>query len=164
MAIYRSGTKNGSLLLGIVFLLVGTLFFALGVHGALDAVIGSGQGAPDSPSQFGLQLVLWLRSYEVRVPGDGSVAFVCALRHKVVTGTAFTRIEKQTARIVAEGDDARELRFYSNQGSTRVRYFDGIAALIAAVQAMNPRVEVSGSWPDEPEWTGVSCSRSVRQK
>ena len=106
--IYRSGSKNGGLVPGVA-LVVGGLFFA--GRSALRVIEAVTEGEQRASIPLNLVFIagalaavyhgwthLWMLAYEVRMPVDGSVEFVCVLRRKKLRAGEVTRIEKLVAR------------------------------------------------------------------
>ena len=134
MISYQAGTKSGNFVFGVVFLLVRPLFAAGGAIGAIEALDSNDQGALRTAGEVVVKFVVlcvgsmaaylgwvhpWVRAYEVRLPGDGSVEFLCVLRTKRLLASDVTWLEKSRARVTVEDDDARELLVHSKNGSMR---------------------------------------------
>lgn len=159
MKTYQAGTKTGIAFLGLISLLIGSLFAGIGIVSMVrDLVAGrllqNGPnigmligGAIGGAAVYLGWLYVWRRVYEVRLPGDGSVQLVGAFRQSKIAGSDLLELERATAKIGFEDGDARELRVRSRQSTMLVPWFADIEQLVSDIQAQNPHITITGSWP-----------------
>jgi hypothetical protein len=157
--IYQAEKKSSVALLGMISVLVGSLFAGIGIVSIVrDLVTGrlvqSGPnigmligGAIGGAAFYLGWLYVWRRACEVRLPGDGSVELAGVFHCCKVTGSELLELERATAKIGFEDGDTRELRVRSRRGTMLVPYFDDIEQLVGDIQAQNPHIAVTGSWP-----------------
>jgi hypothetical protein len=159
MAIYQAEKKSSVMFLGMISLLIGSLFAAIGI-GSIVSDLVAGKlvqhssnitalfcGAIGGAAAYLGWLYVWRRVCEVRLPGDGSVELVGAFRQSKIAGSDLLELERSTAKIGFEDGDARELRVRSRRGTMLVPYFDDIEQLVGDIQAQNPHIAVTGAWP-----------------
>jgi hypothetical protein len=159
MTIYQAEKKSSVAFLGMISVLVGSVFAGIGIASIVrDLVAGRlVQNGPNIGMLIGGAiggaalylgwLYVWRRACEVRLPGDGTVELAGVFHCSKVPGSELVELERSTAKIGFEDGDARELRMRSRRGTMLVPWFDGIEQLVSDIQAQNPHVTVTGAWP-----------------
>jgi hypothetical protein len=159
MKTYQAGKRSETAFLGLTAVLVGSLFAAIGVISVVRDLI-AGELAQHGPNLWILSfgaiggaavylgwLYIWRRVCEVRLPGDGSVELAGVFRNARLPGSDLLELKRSTAKIGFEDGDSRELRVRSRRGTMLVPWFDDIELLVGDIEAQNPHITVTGSWP-----------------